>query len=189
MIILLFWGLITGLNGIGSYNQNPAEVFNFSQNNLLKNLENVSVKSVWAHPQSWAFFNSSGYNLSEDALSINWKNKSIKIGAEFLAGCAGMVIPVGMSLIELNNNESWKEQDLYEISAIGSFICVTPLVWGTGRLFGDRPSFLKTALFTVLSSPIATYLFLRILNWRNFYELSTFAYVIIPIGAVLGADL
>jgi hypothetical protein len=132
---------------------------------------------------------SGNYDFSS---STDFKMKSLKIGGEFLAGCAGEVLPGGfialMMAQETSDYYRYGEWDqIHLTNLIGAALLVAPLTWGTGKLLGEDPSFWKTLLGALIGSLAATYLWEA--DAGDNYSLELYYLFLTPLGACIGANL
>lgn len=140
------------------------------------------------------------YNFEQGVGSENYKFssstnlgiKSLKIGGEFLAGCSGEILPAGFIALSMGYETTdyykygdWKQIHLTNL--IGSALLVAPLTWGTGKLFGEDPSFWKTLLGAMIGSLASTFLWEA--DDRDNYSLELYYLFLTPIGACIGANL
>jgi uncharacterized membrane protein YeaQ/YmgE (transglycosylase-associated protein family) len=140
------------------------------------------------------------YNFEQGIESQNYdfqsstdpRMKSLKIGGEFLAGCAGEVIPGFLIALMMANESSdyykygeWDE--IHQTNLIGSVLLVAPLTWGTAKLLGEDSSFWKTIIGAIIGSLAATLLWEA--DAGDNYSLELYYLFLTPLGACIGANL
>lgn len=133
-------------------------------------------------------FNKHVYN---DSLSKNFNTKPLIIGAEFLMGCVGELIPITFFILAQSSYGRGNNHEidvLYISSLVSSPIIGGFLTWSTGKFSDENPSFLKTELGALGGMGIVGIAFI-IFEPEEDNALNWFFLIPIPLGATIGANL